>query len=265
MPDLARHATRISYEVRGEGPTIVLLHSFLCDRTMWRHQVDPLVDAGWHVVSVDMRGHGQSGPSVQPFSIYDLADDVVAVLDDVGVERAVWCGLSIGGMTSLRAVLRHRDRVRALVLADSDGGPEEPAVRVKYLAMAAAQRAFGPRPLFGAIDKLFFSPGTRRDRPELVTELHTRLESNHRPSISTGVRALIKRDDVLPQLTGVDVPTLVVVGTEDEALPPERSEALADAIADAWLVRIPGAGHLSCLERPEEFNRALLGFLDDLG
>lgn len=264
MPEIARHATRIHYEVAGEGPSIVLMHSFLCDATMWRHQVEPLTNAGWRVISIDMRGHGQSGPSLQPFSVYDLADDVVAVLDDVAAREAVWCGLSIGGMMSLRAALRHPDRVRALVLADSDGGAEQPITKAKYVAMGAIQRAVGPKPLFAAVDKLFFSPTTRRDRPDLVDTLHLRFEANHRPSISTGIQALIQRDDVLPLLASVDLPALVVVGSEDEALPPERSERLAKALPNAEFVNIEGAGHLSCLERPEDFNGALLAFLDAL-
>jgi 3-oxoadipate enol-lactonase len=265
MPVIARHATRIHYEVTGEGPTIALMHSFLCDGTMWRHQVEPLAEAGWQVVNIDMRGHGRSGPSLQPFSIYDLADDVIAVLDDVGAAESVWCGLSIGGMTSLRAAVWHPDRVRALVLADSDGGAEETLVKAKYLAMDVLQRAIGPKPLFGSVDKLFFCPTTRCDQPELVDALHVRFEANHRPSISTGIRALIKRDDVLPLLASIDLPALVVVGHADEALPPERSERLAEALPNAELVRIEGAGHLSCLERPKEFNDALLAFLEDLG
>ncbi len=261
MPEIARHATTIHYEITGQGPSIVLLHSFLCDGTMWRYQVEPLADAGWQVVNIDMRGHGRSGPALQPFSIYDLTDDVIAVLDDVGANTAVWCGLSIGGMMSVRAAVRQPDRVSALVLADSDGGAEETLVKAKYLAMDAVQRAVGPKPLFGAVDKLFLSPTTRRDRPDLVETLHARFEANDRPSISTGIRALIKRDDVLAQLASVNVPALVVVGSDDQALPPERSERLARALPDAELVTIGGAGHLSCLEHPEEFNAAVLRFL----
>lgn len=212
-----------------------------------------------------MRGHGLSGPALQPFSIYDLADDVVAVLDDMGVEHAVWCGLSIGGVTALRAALGHRDRVRALVLADSDGGAEDAAGKARNLAFAVTQRAVGQRPLLAPLDRLFLSATTRRDQPELVEELHARWTPNHRPSLSSAIRALNQRDDVLPMLAEVDRPTLVVVGSEDEGYPPERSERLAEALPNARLVRIDGAGHLSCLEHPLEFNTALLGFLDDLG
>jgi 3-oxoadipate enol-lactonase len=217
------------------------------------------------VVNTDMRGHGLSGPALQPFSIYDLADDVVAVLDDMGIERAVWCGLSIGGMTALRAALGHRDRVNALVLADSDSGAEDAVGKARNVAFAVTQRAVGQRPLLATLDRLFLSATTRRDRPELVEELHARWVSNHRPSMSSAIRALNTRDDVLPMLAEVDLPTLVVVGSEDAGLPPERSERLAEAVPNARLVRIDGAGHLSCLEHPLEFNTALLEFLDDLG
>lgn len=260
MPRVTRHATEIAYEVTGEGPPVVLTHSFLLDRSMWRHQAEALADSH-RVVSVDLRGHGASGPAHQPFSLYDLADDVVAVLDDAGVDSAVWAGLSIGGMLSLRATLRHPERVSALALLDTHAGPEEPLTTLRYRAMAAIFRVVGPGPLLGQLLPLFLSPSTRRERPGVVAELEQRLRALDRPSVSRGVEALVRRDDLRGELGGIDVPALVLVGEDDAALPPAYSRELAAGLPEAELEVIPDAGHITTLEAPERVTGALTGFL----
>jgi pimeloyl-ACP methyl ester carboxylesterase len=135
--------TRITYDVNGDGPAIVLTHSFLFDHSMWRHQLPALHDEGWRVVNVDLRGHGKSTPVRRPFTIDDLADDVVAVLDAADADEAVWCGHSIGGMLSLRAAVRHPERVRALVLANTTAGLEDRIARIRYRVLARWNQLFG--------------------------------------------------------------------------------------------------------------------------
>ena len=106
---------QIFFEDVGSGTPLVLGHSFLCSGAMWRGQVQALADR-CRIVNIDLRGHGRSGPAHQPFSLYDAVGDVIAVLDLLGIGRAVWCGLSIGGMVAMRAALTHPDRVAALIL-----------------------------------------------------------------------------------------------------------------------------------------------------
>lgn len=105
MPKLERNGIPLSYEVSGSGPPVVLGHSFLCSGEMWTPQVGPLA-LGYQVINPDLRGHGNSGVVDAPFDLYDLVDDVLAVLDHLAIERAVWAGLSIGGMVALRAAPR---------------------------------------------------------------------------------------------------------------------------------------------------------------
>src|SRR5262245_8096981 len=122
MPILERQGARIVYEISGEGPPLLLGHSLLCDTLMWE-LVAPELAKHWRVININARGHGGStAPS--PFSLEDLADDWIAILDQERIERAVLCGLSMGGMTAMRLALAAPERVRALILLDTSADPE---------------------------------------------------------------------------------------------------------------------------------------------
>jgi len=122
------------------------------------------------VVNIDYRGHGSSGRISAPFTLYDLAQDVLAVLDHLRVDRAVRVGLSMGGMVALRAALRAPDRVSGLILADTDAGAERPWSRLKYASLAWIVRGLGVRPVLPQIARQMFGSTTRRTRPDLVAQ-----------------------------------------------------------------------------------------------
>lgn len=264
MPDLMHDGATLHYEVEGDGPAIVLTHSFLCAGDMWRYQVPALVEKGWRVIDVDLPGHGRSQPATRVLDMYDLAAAVRAVLDAEKVERPVWCGLSIGGMLSLRAALTTPDRVRALVIADSAACPDRWSTGVRYRAMAAWNRAFGLRALVGPVTKIFLSEGTRRSQPDLVAELQEQWGAVDPVTVQRYILTLNRRDDLVERLAAIAVPTLVLVGEFDAAQPPPRGQEIADGIPGATFRVVPAAGHLSALEQPGPFNEALLTFLGDL-
>ncbi len=255
---------RIVYEDSGAGPAVLLGHSFLCSGAMWAPQV-PALAARYRVLNVDARGHGASGPATAPFSLYDMVDDMVAVLDDAGVERATWMGLSIGGMVALRAALTVPGRVAGLVLLDSHAGAETAWKKAKYSLMALGVRALGVRALLPAILPLFFAPETFRRRPELVAEYRGRFAAADVPSMLQGLETLKRRDSVVDRLGEIDAPALVVVGARDRSLPPPCSRQIAAGLPRATYVEIPAAGHLASLEQPERVTREVLEFLDGPG
>jgi len=230
---------------------------------MWGPQVGPLSDR-YRVINVDERGHGRSGPLSDNFDLYDMVGDVVSVLDDAGVDRAVWAGLSIGGMVAMRAAITVPDRVTGLILVDSHAGSETPYKKFKYRAMALGVRTIGVRPFLPAISKLMFGITTRKRNPELVTVWRERFASVDVPSILLGLGALVRRDSVVDGLRSVEVPALVIVGDEDASLPPALSREIADALPNASLEIITGSGHLSALEQPDAVTNAMLAFLDSL-
>ncbi|MDX1644044.1 MAG: alpha/beta fold hydrolase, partial [Thermoanaerobaculia bacterium] len=131
MPWTDRDEIRLFFDDLGSGRPILLLHSFLCSREMWSYQAADLARS-YRVVNADLRGHGDSGPAEAPFTLDDLVDDAVVVLDHLGIERAVWAGLSIGGMIALRAALIAPDRVDALIVADSSAERDPLLQRAKH-------------------------------------------------------------------------------------------------------------------------------------
>lgn len=261
MSSVNSHGIEIHYSVTGSGPPVVLLHSFLCDRAMWAEQLEPLA-AHYRVVNIDARGHGASGNVRDAFELDEAIDDVTAVLDAEGIGRAAWLGLSMGGFVAMRAALSCPERVVALGLLDSDAGAERLLVRCKYRALAIATRTVGLGPVLPKICRQMFGATTLRRRPELVREWADRFRGLHVPSIVQTLRAFLRRRDLHPRLRGIARPTLVLVGDQDVSLPPARSRAIADAIADAQYHEIAGAGHLAPLEQPAAVNDRLLGFLD---
>jgi pimeloyl-ACP methyl ester carboxylesterase len=263
MPVVAHGDVRIAYESHGSGPPVILNHSFLCSGAMWAPQV-PALAARHRVINIDLRGHGASGPVHRPCNIYDLVDDTLAVMDHAGVDRAVWGGLSIGGMIALRAALTVPDRVAALILVDTDGGAETMWRRIKLMGLGGAVQAFGMRPALPEIGRSMFGATTRRTQRTLVKEWKRRFASVDVPSIVQIAGALRQRDDVVSRLSSVKVPALVLVGAEDVALPPPRSRRIATALPQATLHEIPGVGHLVSLEHPEAVTTAMVDFLNQV-
>ncbi len=263
MPKILRNGLAIAHDVVGSGPCVVMTHSFLCDRSMFRAQVAAL-QTRYRVINVDLRGHGESGDSTQPFTLYDLVDDVLAVLDGEKVDHAVWAGLSIGGFLSMRAALRHPDRVRALVLMNTDAGAESAFKSFKYSVLRWGLKALGPGPIVPSLLPIFLGKTTLRTRPELREEVRRKFLAMRVPSIAEGVRTLCTRDDIRGELRRIRCPTLVIAGEEDQPLPPPHSEQIAGSIPGAELVVVPKCGHLSSLEAPEEVTRALIAFLERL-
>jgi len=227
---------------------------------MWREQVPRLTESH-RVVNVDLRGHGKSSFSANPFELSDLVDDVVAVLDSLDLDRAIWAGLSVGGMLSMCAALTVPERVAGLVLIDAHAGVEKTFQRFKYGVMAVVARRFGLSPIMPAVSRMMFGAATRRRNPDLVSEWEGRFRGADVESMLEYVGCLLRRDSILSRLGEISVPTLVMVGDEDASLPPAYSEEIAAGIPGARLVVVPAAGHLSALERPEFVTDEMQRFL----
>jgi 3-oxoadipate enol-lactonase len=261
MPELVRDGASIYYEVTGAGPAIVLGHSLLADVEMWRG-VAPRLAERYRVINVEVRGHRRS-TAPAPFTLEDLAGDWLAILDAERIDRAMLVGLSMGGMTAMRLALRAPERVAGMVLLDSNADPEGRVKRARYAVMEAIYARFGAIKLMeGAIAKIMLGRTSLARHPELVTWLRDTVARHDRRQLPHALRAVNGRGPIRDRLSAIATPTYVLVGDEDVATPPDRSEAVVAAIRGARLERIPGAGHLSALEQPEVVATRIRAFLD---
>jgi len=255
-------AMEVGYDDVGVGTPAVFLHPFPADRTYWAPQLGALVDHS-RCIAPDLRGFGEStvGP---PYTVDQYADDVAVLLDMLGVERAVVCGLSLGGYVALAFWRRHRHRVRALVLADTRAGADTDEARERRRALAALARERGAAAVADAQITGLVGKSTRERHPELVDALHHMLEIAPVEGIVGALEAMMARPDSTPLLAGIDVPTLVVVGAEDVLTPEAEARRLHAGIAGSRLEVIAGAGHTSSFERPAAFNHVVSEFLASL-
>jgi 3-oxoadipate enol-lactonase len=263
MPHIERQRQRISYAETGSGPAVVLGHSLLCSGEMWENQV-PVLGASYRVVNIDYRGHGKSSTVRSRFTLSDLVDDTVAILDELGIEQAIWAGLSTGGMVALRAAVDVPERVRAILVADASAASEPLYPRVKYRALGLGARIVGLRPFVPAVLPIMFGKTTLRENRVLVDEWIPNLLSIDLPSVLRVLEAVVTRESLLGDLPGIDVPSLVMVGNEDVAQPVPRSQQIAEGIPGSLLEIIPKAGHLCALEQPERVTEVMLEFFDSL-
>ena len=243
----------------GHDSAVVFLHGFPHHRGFWAPQLAEL-GARYRCIAPDLRGFGQTPPAA-PHSMDRYADDVVELLDALGVARAAVVGLSMGGYVAFALWRRHRERVAALVLADTRAGTDTEDARAKRralmrLARTAGSDAVADSQLPGSIGR-----ATRDEEPERVLALLGLLAAASVAGIVGALEAMLARPDSTDTLETIDVPTLVVVGSDDAITRPAESRAMHARVPGSRLVVVPQAGHLSSFEQPAAFNLALGDFL----
>jgi 3-oxoadipate enol-lactonase len=239
---------------------VLFLHAYPLDRTMWRGQMDAAHAAGWTAVAPDFPGFGDA-PHLGEGSLSEYAERTRRVLESVGATRAVVVGLSMGGYVAFRLLEDRPDVVRGLVLADTRAGADSPdAAQARLTAAERAEKEGTAWLADEMLPKLVADDADEEVRNE-VRQIIGRATSE---AVAGALRAMAARPDSSEVLRSVKVPALVLVGAEDKLTPPEEARKLAGLIAGAEYAEIPLAGHLSNLENPEAFNRALIGFLTQL-
>ncbi|MFT5349805.1 MAG: 3-oxoadipate enol-lactonase [Planctomycetota bacterium] len=251
---------KLAYSKEGSGPVVIFMHGIGGNRSNWDEQQTALSNH-YCTIAWDARGYGESSDPVQPLEFSDFADDLNALLDHLDVKLAHLVGLSMGGMIAQEFYGRYPQRVATLTLADSSQGfgAADEAERKDFLSRRLAPLESGLTPADLAPTMIDVLTG-----PKATDEMRRRLLDSL-SAVRTGpyiqaLKATVTTDfrNILPK---IDVPTLVIVGSEDKVLAPEESELLADAISGAKLETIEHAGHLSNIEAPERFNFILTEFL----
>lgn len=271
----------------GSGDPLVLLHPFPLDANYWAPQL-AAVPAGWRALAPDFRGFGTQGagdatnldgnaldrswyqrskglprPAKSFPGIDDYARDVLAALDARGIERAVFCGVSMGGYVAFALLRLAPARVRALVLANTRMDADPPDGRAKRQAMLDLIAREGSEgvardmpPLLGAT--------TMRERPQIVSRVRAMVAAAPAAGMAAAVKAMMDRPDSTAAAAAFRGEALVVSGPEDTLTPPPLQQAIAAAMPNATLETIDDAGHLASFEQPAAFNAVLLRFLHSL-
>ncbi|HYW32485.1 MAG TPA: alpha/beta fold hydrolase [Gemmatimonas sp.] len=251
----------VGYDDAGRGMPVVFLHGFPHDRSLWAQQRIALSSRVRCIVP-DLRGFGESDGVAHDVDTY--ADDTVALLDALGVEDAIVCGLSMGGYIAMAMWRRHPTRVRGLVLCDTRAGADTPEGRAARNANIAKARDEGAAAIARAQIGKMVGEETTANRPDVVTTVKRMMERQSVAAITGALQALRDRPDSRETVASISVPTLVLVGEHDVLTPPADAEellALLPPRADGRLETIAGAGHVSCLERPAAVTLALADFL----
>ena len=242
----------------GTGEPVLLVHAIGCDHRMW-DGLGTALSPRFRVIRMDVRGHGRSAVTPRPYSLDQLADDARDLLDSLKIDKAHWVGLSMGGMIGQAFALRHPQRLRKLVLANTTStygtqGPEMWEARAKAVGeggMAAVKELAMQR---------YFTDDFRASSSDVVDRIGSGFLATDPEGYIACCNAI--RDlDFSGDLHRIKAPTLVIAGEKDVGTPVAMSEVIAKAIPGARLAVIPGAAHLSAVENPEEFNRLVEDFL----
>jgi 3-oxoadipate enol-lactonase len=241
----------------GDGPAVVLSHGYLMDSSMFDLQVAALAPE-YRVIAWDERGFGGTRASGS-FSYWDSATDVIGLLDHLGIGQAVLGGMSQGGFLSLRAALLAPDRVRALILVDSQAGQEDPAAAPAYEQLDQAWLEHGPAPVQDIVASIILGPP---DGPVDYAPWFAKWAAIDRQELHLAFRCLMDRDDITGRLGEITCPTLILHGTADAAISMDRAEEVEAGLGGKTrLVQIDGGSHAANLSNPDQVNVAMLEFL----
>ena len=261
MPYIKLNNCNYYYEIHGSGnETIVLSHGLLWSGRLFYKQINHFKD-NYTVITYDHRGQGQSEVTEGGYDMDQLYDDDVALLDFLNIKNVHFGGLSMGGFVAMRLAARRPDLVKSLILMETSAELEPN--KFKYTMLNNIVRLFGVKAVVQPVMKIMFGhkflsdPSRREERKEWENEL---LKNNK--SITNAVSAVVDREAISNELKNITCPTLILVGTQDLATPPEKAELIHSKIKDSTLTYIDGGGHTSSIEEPEKYNMEIEHFLE---
>lgn len=254
---------QIAYEVFGSGPPVILLHPFPAHHELWIPAAQALLTR-YTVILPDLRGHGDSTVGDGPATMQKHAADIACVMDDIGIGRAILAGNSIGGYVIFEFWRRSRERVSGIVLCNTKAQADTQDARAGRLKAAEDVLEQGTEPFFASQILRLMGETARASRPDLVDAALKMMRKMSPQNLALVQRGMAARPDSLPTLQTINVPTLVITGTEDILTGVPDAELLQRNINGSELKVLPKAGHYSPWEQPEEVGRLLRQFVDSI-
>jgi 3-oxoadipate enol-lactonase len=256
------NTTNLAYDDHGIGQPILFLHAFPLNRSMWEGEITALLqEERYRLVALDWRGFGESDVSTDVSTMEMFADDVAALMDTLGMQNAILCGLSMGGYAAFAFLRKYPQRVKRLILADTRPGADTAEARANRENVARLAETQGAEAIADLQIPKLISEYTHQHHLEVEMRLRQMINAATAQGIAAASRGMALRHDSTDLLATITCPTLVLVGEHDALTPPAVAQDYAAKIPQAQFVTIPYAGHLSNLEQPQAFLQAVSGFL----
>jgi 3-oxoadipate enol-lactonase len=252
----------VRYTITGKGPWVTLSHSLACRLEMWDEEVKRL-SKRFTVLAYDARGHGETQAPAGAYTLDMIADDVKGLHDALGIPYSHWIGLSMGGVFGIATALRYPGLFRSMVLADTSSRLSDEGIAAFKDRVAKVTATGSMEVMVEPTLQRWFKDSFREKSPQLMQRVAGWIRTTPVAGY-LGISAAIPAIDATDRLKDIDIPCLVIVGEDDNAMPIAFSQTLARNLPRKELVVIPDAGHLSNLEQPEAFNAALARFYEKI-
>jgi pimeloyl-ACP methyl ester carboxylesterase len=262
MPTFRSGDAQLFYEVAGDGPDVVLLHPFPLNRHFW-YSVTPQLSTRYRVILPDLRAHGDSELGEGPATMQKLADDLSRLCREESISKAFFVGVSIGGYLLFEFWRRYREQVAALVLANTRAAADTSEGKANRLHIADRVLREGRDSFIEEMLAKLLSPTTHTNRPDLVDVTRKMMQSMSAEDIAQAQRGMAERPDSVATLATINVPTLLIAGSDD-SIPLSEFELMRQRISGSRLQVIAQAGHYAAREKPAEFGALLRTFFDGL-
>jgi len=253
---------QISFDIIGNGPPVFLLHPFPVHREFWKPAAPSL--SRYRLILPDLRGHGESEIGDGPATMEKHATDLARLLDETKVRRAAFVGVSIGGYLLFEFWRRFRERVSALVLCNTKAQADTAEARSARLQSAADVLEQGTEPFFASMLPKLLGHTTRETRPDLVQGARNMMGKMSPEDIAQIQRGMAARPDSVPTLKTINVPTLVLTGSEDSLTGSREATIMQQNINSSQMMVVPRAGHFAAWEQPEQTGAILRRFLENV-
>ncbi len=259
-----KSGSTLSYIEVGQGLPIILIHGLFLDRTAFAQQIKAFADQA-RIIAINIHGHGESSVLSQPMSLDQMAEDYFDLVGQIGIRKAIWGGLSLGGMTSLRIAIQHPEAVLGLLLLNTNAGNGAGKKVPSFDGLNAPltlRFLWKTRFLKSQVLKAgLFGRTTLETNPNLQEHWLDRMEQIKSISVKHSIESVLSARSVLNQLSSIHVPTIAAGGAEDTALPMSASREICQGISNSTLVEIEKCGHSSSIEQPERVNQLLAQLL----
>ena len=265
MPIAKTENVNIYYEIIGQGEPLVMIRGISSNVDHWYEQV-PVLSKKYQLLVFDNRAIARSSDPGGSFSTRDMAADTAGLMEAVGIKKAHVLGYSMGGMIAQEIALAYPEKVNGLILVATDCGISlRVKAKPKFSRLFSEMIRLGTNEVKKAAAGCLFAKQTFETRPDII-QRYTEVSLRFPASQKTLSRqwAAITQHDACNRLPKISSPTLLITGSEDELIPPQNTEVMAQRIPGAQMISIDGGGHLFLVEQPEAFNEALIGFLDGL-